>query len=168
MKKGVVLLVVMMMCLGLCSCGVNFSEGKNNEIVFTEGIVIVENDFARVELVNFYEEESYGEQLTSKYITLKVKNKSDRQFLFDLSDAYIGENAVVSMMCDGNSGPLPGKANTHTYIITKDDSNYTPIDSIEELYELEGVLEFTVLTEDGEYIEERVEEYFSLKNLNLK
>lgn len=140
-------------------------EESDNEIQFGDDTVILENDIARVELVNFYQEEYNG--TIEKYITLKVTNKCEREFLFDLGRIYIGDEAVRWWAQDGNWGPIPGKSGCYSYEIVHEDADDTPIDSMDLLFELEGIIELAVYDEARESIEDNVEEYFSIKNINF-
>ena len=129
-------------------------------------MIIAENDIAKVVLVNFYQEDVDG--ITHNCMTLKVTNKSEREFLFNVGRIYIGEEEIESVMIDGNKGPIPGKTNSFKYRIVHNDADYTPIDPIEMLYEIDGMIEFSIFSEDGEFIEDKMDEYFSIKDLELQ
>lgn len=161
-KKSIIALVLaMIMVLSLCACGGGSSdEGSSagsNEVTFEEGTVIAENDYAKVEIVKLYDDNG------SMCITLNVTNVGDREFNLWLKDNYIGENAVDASMYDGNTGPIPGKAGLYTYEIMYPD--FTPIESMEQLYELEGVIELSIYSADGEYLEEDIELPYTLQGL---
>lgn len=173
MKKRILaLLVALVVCFPLCACGGGESasapaEDNKNEVVFEEGTVVMENANAKVELVKFYEEED-SEGNVEKYVTFKVKNVGDVDFMFGLEDVYIGDEGVTDIMLDGNVGPAPGKSMKFTYKIAVDDEDYTPIESLDLLYDLNGSMEVYTYTPDGEYLDTEYEEDFSIADLGLK
>ena len=132
--------------------------------------VVYEDENLKVELVKFYEDEvrwaGQTQPAIEKYVTFKVTNKSEDEFLFYVKSAYLNDEEVRNVMCDGNSGPLSGKAKEFSYNIQYNTSpDATPLDSIDELYGLEG--EFRICLEEDDYIVDDYEVDFSLKDLDL-
>lgn len=141
------------------------SEAKDNEmknqqeslepemkVIDFENTVLADNDVVTVELVQFYEEEVNWNgpetPVFEKNITLQVKNKSDYEIIFNYSDAYIGDEAVRVSMYDGNEGPAPGKSKKYRYCIEQDTApDHTPLESIEDLYDLDGNFEISIVKE---------------------
>lgn len=145
-------------------------EEETKSIPFSD-TVVYEDDNLRVELDQFFEDTVHwagqNEEVTEKYVSFKVINKGTQEFLFNVEDAYIGQDAMNVIMSDGNSGPAPGKAKQFSYDVqydTKPES--TPIDSLEQLYDLEGV--FHIALEDGDYITDSYDVSFSIKSLGLR
>ena len=134
--------------------------------------LVYEDDILKVELVQFYENRvrwfGQNEPSTEKYIVFKVTNKNAAGFLFNLSSAYINSDEVNVIMNDGNRGPKTGKTKDFSYNIQYDTKpNATAISSIDELYDLDGVFEISVLDGD-DYIINQYETDFSLQSLDLK
>lgn len=117
-------------------------------------VILFDDDLVTIELVKFYEEEvNWGYSsgpLMEKYFTVKVKNKSDKELLFDLRDAYIHDESVTLAMMDGNQGPAPGKTKTYTYnVYYNTNPEHTPLDSIEDLYTLDAAVDVRIRGENN-------------------
>ena len=126
------------------------STEENKKIEFTDTILL-DNEYMTVELTQFFEKKvnwAGREPQMEKYITLKVHNNSDKEYLFNLQDAYIKDESVTVSMQDGNSGPAPGKTKTYTYDIYYNTSpDTTALESLEDLYTLDAEIRISI--EDG-------------------
>lgn len=120
---------------------------ENQKIEFTD-IILLDNEYMTVELTQFFEKKvnwAGREPQIEKYITLKVHNNSDKEYLFNLQDAYIKDESVTAVMQDGNSGPAPGKTKTYSYDIYYNTSpDPTTLDSLEDLYTLDAKIQISI------------------------
>ncbi|MBE5901242.1 MAG: hypothetical protein E7280_04965 [Lachnospiraceae bacterium] len=132
------------------------AQGEEDRIEFEEPKVLIDEDLVKVELLSFYQEKvnwSTGEQL-EKNISVKITNKSDRKFIINLRNIYIGDEAVNSVLKTGNEGPMPGKSGIYNYNIRKQgDSDNEALDSLEQLKDLEGTFEVLLYKEDGKTLD---------------
>ncbi len=123
------------------------STEENKKTEFTDTILL-DNEYVTVELTQFFEKKvnwAGREPQIEKYITLKVHNNSDKEYLFNLQDAYIKDESVIASMQDGNSGPAPGKTKTYTYDIYYNTSpDPTALDSLEDLYTLDAKIQISI------------------------
>ena len=171
MKKQITLLLVLVMALSLSACGgeqaaetgeetqeaevstevesTEPSESDNSVIEFDDAVVY-EDENAKIELLAFYEEEMNWSEGTKneKNITLKLYNKSEYDLFIDLVDLYVGDDQVTASMSDGTMTAAPGKNGTFRYIIWYDSVtnslDHTALDSLEDLYSLEGRLDIRI------------------------
>lgn len=120
---------------------------ENQKIEFTDKILL-DNEYMTVELTQFFEKKvnwAGREPQIEKYLTLKVHNNSDKEYLFNLQDAYIKDESVTAVMQDGNSGPAPGKTKTYSYDIYYNTSpDPTALDSLEDLYTLDAEIQISI------------------------
>ena len=123
------------------------STEENKKTEFTDAILL-DNEYMTVELTQFFEKKvnwAGREPQIEKYITLKVRNNSDKEYLFNLQDAYIKDESVTVLMQDGNSGPAPGKTKAYTYDIYYNTSpEPTALDSLEDLYTLDAKIQISI------------------------
>lgn len=152
MKKVVSLLLVLVMCLSLCACGAEKAsspvaiqpEGTNtegNNVDFETPLLAWEDNKVKLEIIGFFQEKNiWAESPTLESgITFKLTNKTDAELNAMFVDAYIGTDNVSIIIKDVNSTVAPGKSVTQKYLINKYvGSNVAALDSIEELYELDG------------------------------
>ncbi len=175
MVKKLVLVLGFCMAVFLCACSgssdvpsststsntVNSSESaeKDDGIIEFDNVTILNDDVVTVELTQFYEKEvnwaGQDKPSMEKYLTLKVHNNSDGDILFNLNDGYIHDEAVTIIMEDGNSGPAAGKTGTYSYCIQyKASPEDKPLDSLDDLYSLEGNIQ-TYKEKDNQLSDER-------------
>lgn len=84
-----------------------------------------------------------------KCITVKVKNKSGKDILFNLQDGYIHDESVSLSMLDGSTGPAPGKTKTYSYdVYYNTQPEHTPLDSLDDLYTLDVEVSVSVRGEN--------------------
>lgn len=130
------------------------STEDDKKIEFTDTILL-DNEYVTVELTQFFEKKvnwAGREPQIEKYITLKVHNNSDKEYLFNLQDAYIKDESVTASMLDGNSGPAPGKTKTYSYDIYYNTSpDTTPLESLEDLYTLDAKIQISI-SDGNKYI----------------
>ena len=117
-------------------------------------VILFDNDLVTIELVKFSEDEvNWGDvnnTLMEKYITVKVKNKSDKELYFSLEDGYIHDESVTMAMMDGNQGPAPGKSKTYTYDVYYNlNPDHVPLESLEDLYTLDAAVDIRVKGENS-------------------
>ena len=127
------------------------TEQNSSRIEFNN-VILLDNEWATVTLVSFYEYEVNwvsGTQV-EKCIEVSVHNNSSQEYIFNLYDAYVGDETMLAVMHDGNAGPAPGRSGTFRYYIDHDTTpDSTALASLEELYELEGV--FEIYASDGSH-----------------
>ena len=117
------------------------------EVTF-DNAVVVDNEYTKVELLRFYETKANGG--TNKCFDIRVTNKTDNncnvsyQWYLGDSDAHVAWT--------GNYSPAPGK-NAVTECTVRADSSGTPLESLDQLYTLNGTMIWEVLSElkDGKY-----------------
>ena len=133
-----------------------------------EGIVVLEDEYITVRLMSFYEKEynwSSGKTI-EKCVEFKVRNNSTNEYILNFEKAYIGEEGVRVLMSDGNTGPVPGKSNTYNYTIQRETgSNGAPLNSLDDLYSLEGVFALSVYNADKSAITGRHEAALRLQEV---
>lgn len=117
-------------------------------------IILYDNDIATIELIKFYEDEviwgDISNTLMEKYITVKVKNKSDKELYFSLSDGYIHDESVTMANMDGSQGPAPGKSKTYTYNVYYNlHPDHVPLESLEDLYTLDAAIDIRIKGENS-------------------
>lgn len=141
--------------------------GARDDVVlsFDEGLLIVEDDNVTVKLAGVYQENQFVDdrELTVRGIILSVTNNGEHEFLFDIFDSYLQDERADSIGYDGNYGPTPGKTGRFSFDIEKE-STESPIDKLSDLSDLNGKIELSILTDDGEYIEQRYTINFDLKD----
>ena len=139
----------------------NIAENESS-IEFEEPFVILDNELATVEITQFYQEEV---KYSSDSNPVKESNNSENEFLFNLQEAYLEDEALRIVMKE-NAGPAPGKSKTFTYKLQYDTQpDATPISDLNLLYGLEGLLEFPIYNEAKSAISDTVEFSFSLKEM---
>lgn len=131
-----------------------------------ENVVLYEDENVSIELIQFYEEEQQGwgdgDDFVDKCANIKFKNKGEYDFFFIL-EAYVGEDAVNVILWDGNNGPAPGKSANYKFGFRKNTSpEETPLDSLEDLYNLDGRFEITL--KNGNEIVRWYDASFSVPN----
>ena len=164
MKKellAVALILAMVFAFSACGGGGSESPGVTNNEAHSESEaidlgekILVDDDYVTVKAIQFYTDDWNG--TPAKFLQLKVTNNLDREILFNLPNGktYIGDEQVEIVWMDGNSGPLPGKTNTYSYrIYIKNGNEEKELDSLEELYDLNGKFEVQVYTEDKSYLD---------------
>jgi len=117
------------------------TEAEDEDLISFENVTLVDNDILTIELVNFYAEDvnwSEGEQ-NEKSITIKATNKTDHEFFLNPDGFYLdGEELYVSMQ-DGSINPAPGKSANYSFRVARDTKpEHTALESLDELYGLEG------------------------------
>lgn len=141
------------------------SDQTNDELIEFDNIIVADDQNVTVALVNYYVKPTNWSEgaRDEKCITFKVTNKSDRNILFNLRDAYINDEKVKVIMMNGNSGPKPGKSGNYGYYVDYDTSpNPTELESLDKLNELDGSFEICVMDAEDNYIEETYEIDFNL------
>lgn len=134
-------------------------------------LVVYEDDIVKIELAQFYEDSVwlYGssEPVVEKHVIFKVTNKGDKEFLFNFYNAYINDEAVnTSLYSSTNSGPKPGRSSQYDYGVFYDTRpDATPLNSLDELYGLEGTFELAI--KDGDFISGHKKLDFSLEDMDL-
>ena len=116
-----------------------------------EGIAVLEDEYITVKLMSFFEEEVIWAEgkAVEKKLEFRVRNNSDREFILNFEKARIGEDDVGVLRNSDSTGPVPGESNTYIYTIQKaSGSNGKPLDSLDDLFRLEGVFSLTIYNED--------------------
>ena len=189
MKKLLCLLLVLVLCLSLCACGnttekeaaseetpnmanpeQTTAEEEYKTIEFEEPVVVWEDENIRVELICFFEELFYwpeGDPVIEKGATFRLVNKTDVEVMVRLLEAYVGMDAVQLVQSAGGETPAPQKAMTINYVFQKFvGSNTAPLESLEDLYQLDGYFYVGLKENPGEnVITQKYEAHFSLPEL---
>ena len=134
----------------------NISPDVEIVVKLDEPILLLDNAYARVEIVEFYQDrKNWVDEKGSRIemgITVKTTNKHDKKLLVNLRDLYIGDKQIKTCMDDGSIMPVPGKSVYNGFLLWNhqghDDMN---LEDINELFQLEGRIEIK------EYVEDRVE-----------
>ena len=124
----------------------------NDSLIEFENVVLVDNDAIKIELVNFYAEDVkwFSDVQNEKYITVKATNKSNHDISLNPGNFYLGDEAVVAIMITGSIAPAPGKSGNYAFMIQYNTSpESTALDSLEELYALEGSFDGLNIYEDS-------------------
>jgi len=157
MKKTLSIVLVIVLFLALSACdntedttqtqemtSAPIDTANENVIEFGSPVVIWEDDNIKIELLSFYQEfVNWGvadkEPATEKGITVRYYNKTDYGVIIQLQEAYLGVDAVQILHSAGSETPASGKATTREYLIQKVvGSNTTALESMEDLYQLDG------------------------------
>lgn len=172
MKKLVALFLILAMSLSLCACGgtddskpqqteapaVETTEADSPSVEFEEPLVIFENDTAKVELLNFFEKEfnwSGKGPAVEKMMTVKIHNKTDHEIWVQLNAGYLGSDNVKWIGSDGTDIAAAGRFATRQYIIQKFSGE--PLDSLDDLYQLEGTFKILNVYENANNTSEKVD-----------
>lgn len=136
-------------------------------ITLDPAIVLYEDENVTAELTGFYEEEVNwkGSDTPSieKALTIKVQNNSDREMLFSIYDAYLEDESVQSALLDGNAGPMPGKSKSFSYRIRYETQpDPTPVNSLEQLFHMDGRFEIKLKNAEGTAFETLYEPDFAI------
>ena len=169
MRKLIAILLVIVLCLSFAACGKKSDDELLNEspvdtaapsekedsaadsgmVEFTD-VTLVDDKNVTIQLVNFYEKEvnwteSDGGPQVEKHVTFNIKNKTDQEINVWLT-SYIGEETMSSPLSSGGSSVDAGRSSTVVYGIRHDSAPYhKALDSLDELYQLEGKFEITSL-----------------------
>lgn len=165
MKKIIALLLAVILCMTLCACGGNkqsndnntttSSTENNNEVIEFTDTVIFEDDNVKLELVNFFTEEvnlSTGKEI-EKCFTVKTTNKSNKKISITPNNFYLNDEKVLISMKNGGMNPDPGKSGKYSFCVSYISTTVhgTALDSLEELYDLEGRFELYFVGEGTKY-----------------
>lgn len=134
---------------------------KDKNLITFKDKILADNDIVKLELVNFYAQEvntAEGKQ-NQKYISIKATNKTDHDFFLNPEFYLDGEKAYVALQ-GGSIGPAPGKSANYSFLVARDTKPQpTPLETLEELYDLEGAFEGLEELESGN---ESIEVNFSI------
>ena len=122
---------------------------RDTHIEFPEPVLLYEDENVRLETTGFHREMKKDWTLPVRiktYITLRFHNKSSQETIYDPDQFYIGSNRVQGGMMDGTPWLLPGKTGDYSFFIQY--SQDEPLESIEDLYQLEARFEVDPL-KDG-------------------
>lgn len=164
MKKGMSLVLALVMCLSLCACGKNntctcdckqcaLCEQKTNaqgvvetgddanKIVFPAPVCLVENEEVRVELLGFHQKDAIVKEVTTtkKYIALKIHNKTSYEIRLKLENLAVNDEEVMCVYQQSTTQfprILPG--DTTTYYIEIRPAFEDALNAMEDLYTLKG------------------------------
>lgn len=132
------------------------SENVDADVIpFDEPITVFEDDTAKIELLNFYEEYvDWGdrEPAYEKILTFKYYNKTDHEIWVELFQAYIGDDAILIISHDGDESISAGKTSRMRYIIQQYSETTTiALNALEDLYQLNGVFLIQNVNDEGAY-----------------
>ena len=130
-------------------------EYENKKQAIDEPITVFEDDTAKIELINFYEEYvDWGdrEPAYEKILTFKYYNKTDHEIRVELFQAYIGDDAILIISYDGDESISAGKTSRMRYIIQQYSETTTiALNALEDLYQLNGVFLIQNVNDEGAY-----------------
>lgn len=115
---------------------------SDRRIDFAKPILLFEDDNVRLEAVAFYQEvqKDWDSPAAHKeYITVRFHNKADYEIMFFPDQFYLGNEKVQWVYVEGTPDVLPGKVSNYSFLVKN--SNNEPLESIEELYQLNGRFE---------------------------
>ena len=179
-KRFMLILVSCLVCLLACSCGgssqssdTSDSSSADNattetqsasEVINLGDAVVAEDDNAIVTVSQFYSQEFSGEM--HSFVTFNIKNKlDDKKVYLNLESAYIGDDPITVVHHNGGGNVLPGKTGQTDFLIYRENGGEpVPLDSLDELYGLNGELEIRVFESENK-IESRNMILFDLSNL---
>lgn len=178
MKKAIALILALVLCLSLCACGSSepiinpyheetFPEATENEetIKFDPPVVVAEDEYVRVELIEFYQEHyiwhniggMYGtpEKVTpgtdgaslEKLVVFKIYNKTDHRLEVYMDDIYLGNEGATEYLMHTRISLGAGKNVTAPYVVRT--GELEALQSMEELYFFEGRFTIAHEYEDG-------------------
>jgi hypothetical protein len=130
------------------------TQNENTDKIDLANTILVDDETVTIKAVSFFKKEWADH--TDACVCFEVTNNLNREILFQIyaDSLYLGGNQVNTSGLDGNSGPLPGKTGQYSYIISKENGGETvPIESLEELYDLNGKINISVYAEDKSSIE---------------
>jgi hypothetical protein len=120
------------------------AEETDNDLIEFENVILVDNETLTMELVNFYAQDcnwSSGVQ-NEKYITVKVTNKTDHGILLNPDKFYLNDEEAWVSITNGSITPDAGKSGTYSFMVaTNTMPEHTALDSLDELYGLEGTFD---------------------------
>lgn len=153
MKRTFSALLALIVALSLCAFGSGSAKASStsddspqikrisDDLIEFENVILVDNDTLTIELVNFYAEDSNwveGSQ-NEKHITVKVKNKTAKEFFLNPDQFYLNDEAAWIICVDGSIVPAPGKSMKCSVIVAYDTKpEHTALGSLDELFCLEG------------------------------
>lgn len=168
MKKWIALLLALVMCLSLCACGgggekTTPAQADNGEtadadqqddtasIDFDE-IVVWENEEVTIALVQFYEKPykwESGEEI-EKIAVFKVTNHADHKVNIScVNEMYLDDESAYVNNLSGFTLVAPEKSGRFEFLIGNGTrENHTALDSIDDLYLLNGTFEVDVVDDD--------------------
>ena len=163
MKKLLGILLAGMMLLSVSACGEQ--EAKEPEVYYVTkdqphadnviefNKVVAEDENVKIELISFVEE--YHENATPPFpkyvheIATKVHNKSNDKLTVFLSNAFIDDESITYGLDSAPSIPA-GKTDINRYSIKKEGSSgEEPLDSINDLYRLNGTFQVVIHADNG-------------------
>ncbi len=165
MKKWITLFLMLVLCLSLCACGgggdtssetteqqsepaEQQDESGNQEIVFEEPLVVVDNEKVTISVTRFFTEyfnEGTNDEFASSGFEVDVENHMEG-YKIDVypRNVSLSDQRVIEFAVNGNSIVAPGKIATVRFTRLDDKA----FDDLNDLYELEGDFDLTV-TDDN-------------------
>ena len=114
----------------------------DNRIDFSEPILLFEDNNVRLEAIALYQEvqNDWDSPATHKeFITLRFHNNADYEIMFFPDLFYLGNEEVKWVYKEGTPDILPGKVANYSFCVKN--TNDESLDSIEDLYQLNGRFE---------------------------
>lgn len=161
--KKLLLLLACVLCFALVACGNNetnesieitFESNEDEfkgEVIEFNNTVLIDDDLVRIELVKFYTSENYSDEddTPHKSFCFKCTNKSD-DYEMDIYpiDCYV-EDEMVNVVMIGANNIMPGKTAYYDYYVEYERSeDRIQLDSLDNLYDLEGKIHLTSYYDD--------------------
>lgn len=142
---------------------------EKSNVIKPKNKAIIDNSYVKVTVTKMYED-TESVYLNKDYkpscVEFKIKNKLNREILFEFVDGFIGEDEIEFVGTDGNT--IPAKRTVYRTFTIEDNVNNKPISPLKKLYKLEGVLEIKPYTKDKQYLDGDMEKEFDFKLKKLK
>jgi len=126
-------------------CAADVSASADSGVINFDDVVLADTDTLTLYLEGFYEKEynwSTGGTQVEKLFTVKVKNKSDHEIMLNPGNIYINDEKCYVSMENGSIDLDAGKSGSYSFLVAKDTQpDHTALDSLNELYLLEGSFE---------------------------
>lgn len=178
MKRLLGMILIFSICLSMYACGSaeiqeskdvypaghspeDSVQGYDASIEFDSPVVIAEDEYVRVELIQFYQDyyvwSEFGAPVkvssstegarAEKFVVLKFYNKCDHKLGLYMTDIYLGNDGASLYLMAAHVHPDAGKNVTAAYLIRTGAKETLP--SIDILYTLEGSFFIEHIDEEG-------------------
>lgn len=128
-------------------------ENTDESLIEFENVILVDDDTITLELVNFYAEDynwtDRGLQ-NEKHFTVKATNNSDHKITLNPGKIYLNDEECFVSLVQGTITPDPGKSGVYSFLVGHQTTpNPSPLESIDDLYLIEGRFEGLNVYEDS-------------------
>ena len=176
MKRIIAIILTAIMILSLSACGgggagssKEGSKAEDDKKIEFDNAVLADDDTVTIKAVSFFEKEwATG---TQTCFCIEVTNHTDRYILVKIysDNIYLGDEKIgCAGLLDG-SELAPGKTGKFNYGIYRQEAGeMVYVDSLEELYNLNGEITIEVYDEDKSSIRSDLEKKYPIDFSTLK